>query len=120
MRYTLITAALMAGLAASGCAIVPTRDHASRGAMLGAGAGAVIGHQYGDGGRDKGALIGGVLGYTAGLFYEQKEREIDAANRRDAYNPPRNSENAYYGHPRRHGGYYSSQQDEDAYYMNRR
>jgi len=122
MRHTgLIAAVLATGVISMGCAILPAHDNPARGAMLGAGAGAVIGHQYGNGGRDKGALIGGVLGYTAGLFYDQKEREIQNQYRDTNY-PPRVRREAAPDNSgmRRHGGYYYQYPEEEYYYAPRR
>lgn len=89
MRHAGLFAAVLAAAAIStGCAMIqPRADTPTMGALLGAGAGAIIGNQYGHGGRDRGALIGGALGYTTGLFYEQRERGINSRNR-DAYYQP--------------------------------
>lgn len=52
----------------TGCQSSPNRagEGALIGGLLGAGAGAIIGHQSGE--RDKGALIGGVTGALAGTL----------------------------------------------------
>ncbi|MDH5638359.1 MAG: glycine zipper 2TM domain-containing protein [Nitrospinota bacterium] len=121
MRHIALFAAMLAAAAIStGCAVVPARpDSPSMGALMGAGAGAVIGHQYGRGGRDKGALIGGVLGYTTGLFYEQREREINSGRRDTYYQPKARRGNApKYQEPRRDDGYYYP--EEGYYYSPRR
>ena len=103
--YHALAAVAAAGMIFGGCAIAPIHnDDPSMGALMGATAGAVIGHQYGRGGRDKGALIGGVLGYTAGKFYEQNERQNRQAYRNDYYPPQR--ESGYYDDHRSPAGHY--------------
>ena len=64
----IVAAAVCAGLcvSAAGCQSSPNRagEGAVIGGLIGAGAGAIIGHQSGE--RDKGALIGGLAGALAG------------------------------------------------------
>ncbi len=62
----IITAALALGLASCGAG-PNTQRGAATGGLLGAGAGAIIGHQSGR--TAEGALIGGAAGATAGGLY---------------------------------------------------
>lgn len=71
MRTLLIAFGILAILGVSSCASYNQERSAAAGAALGGGAGAIIGHQFGQ--RDAGALIGGALGGTAGLFHGQNE-----------------------------------------------
>ncbi|MBI4665729.1 MAG: glycine zipper 2TM domain-containing protein [Nitrospinae bacterium] len=68
----LILAGIIA-ISSFACATERQERSAITGAALGAGAGAIIGHQFGEGGRDTGALIGGALGGATGLMYGQEE-----------------------------------------------
>lgn len=123
MRQMGLLMAMLAAVALStGCAIAPPRaDTPTMGALMGAGAGAVIGHQYGRGGRDKGALIGGVLGYTTGLFYDQREREINSGQRGAYYQPrARRPEPMEYRERGRDDGYYYQEPEGYYYYAPRR
>ena len=66
----IVVAVVCAGLcvSAAGCQSSPNRagEGAVIGGLIGAGAGAIIGHQSGE--RDKGALIGGLAGALAGVL----------------------------------------------------
>ncbi|MBI5814276.1 MAG: glycine zipper 2TM domain-containing protein [Nitrospinae bacterium] len=73
MRIRYLIALVAVAFAAGACASPNQQRDAAVGAALGAGAGAIIGHQYGEGGRDKGALIGAAVGGAAGLMHGQQE-----------------------------------------------
>lgn len=64
-RILVIVAVCAAGLA-SGCNTTPTQEGAITGGVLGAGAGAIIGHQSGKAGE--GALIGAGAGALGGAL----------------------------------------------------
>lgn len=78
MMKNILTVIICAGLCAhaAGCQSSPNRagEGAVIGGLIGAGAGAIIGHQSGE--RDKGALIGGLAGALAGgLTGSQVQKE---------------------------------------------
>ena len=81
-RIHLVSALLVVSMAAIGCSTMKNRD---RGAVIGAGTGAVIGGVIGNqtGSTARGAIIGAVLGGAAGAVIghqmDQQAREIDAA-----------------------------------------
>lgn len=92
MKFPLVAA--VAGVVAlgactnpNGSVLAPNGDpnqRAKNGALIGAGAGAVIGAlSKGDGNRDKGALrgaiIGGALGAGAGALLDRQERDLRAS-----------------------------------------
>jgi outer membrane protein OmpA-like peptidoglycan-associated protein len=88
-----VIAALASAIALGACAtpnggiLAPASDpnqRAKNGALLGAGAGAVIGAlSKGDGNRDqgavRGALVGAALGGGAGLLLDRQERDLRAS-----------------------------------------
>jgi len=71
----------LSGMALTGCRnLDQTQNGALLGGALGAGTGAIVGHQSGN--RDKGALIGGLVGAAGGGLLgnaRQKEQERDEA-----------------------------------------
>ncbi len=67
----IIMVLLLLGVGA--CASYNQQRGTAAGAAIGAGSGAIIGNQFGKGGRDRGALIGAVTGGMAGLLYGQRE-----------------------------------------------
>lgn len=79
MKTRLLMLAAVATIFASACASQNQQKSTALGAAVGAGSGAIIGHQFGEGGRDKGALIGGAIGATTGLLYgAQEDRDMNA------------------------------------------
>lgn len=62
----LVLSALCAAVMSAGCNTTPTQDGAIAGGALGAGAGAIIGHQSGKAGE--GALIGAGVGAVGGAL----------------------------------------------------
>lgn len=79
MKTKLLVLATLVLVFAGACASENQQKSTAIGAALGAGSGAIIGHQYGEGGRDKGALIGGAIGATTGLLYgaqEDRDRNV--------------------------------------------
>ena len=86
MRYKpLIAVAVTAiGLAlATGCNTTPVQDGAVVGGALGAGTGAILGHQVGK--QGEGALIGAGIGALTGALVGD---QIDKAGQRQAAAPP--------------------------------
>ncbi len=90
----LLLLAITAIFTMTACATTVQERAALNGGLIGAGAGAIIGHQFGNGGRDKGALIGAALGSTAGLFYGGQQQG-NMANRNMA--PTQYGQNRGYG-----------------------
>ena len=79
MKKKLLVLAAVVAVFAGACASENQQKSTAIGAALGAGSGAIIGHQFGEGGRDKGALIGGAIGATTGLLYgAQEDRDRNA------------------------------------------
>lgn len=79
MKTRLVVLAALLLAFSSACASQNQQRTTALGAALGAGSGAIIGHQFGEGGRDRGALIGGAIGATTGLFYgAQEDRDANA------------------------------------------
>ncbi|HUR91360.1 MAG TPA: OmpA family protein [Gemmatimonadaceae bacterium] len=81
-RIQIVSALLAVSMTATACSTMNNRD---RGAVIGAGTGAVIGGVIGNqtGSTARGAIIGAVLGGAAGAVIghqmDQQAREIDAA-----------------------------------------
>lgn len=73
MKTRLLVLAAVVVVFAGACASQNQQKSTAIGAAVGAGSGAIIGHQFGEGGRDKGALIGGAIGATTGLLYGAQE-----------------------------------------------
>lgn len=69
MRNILTILVLIGFLGIGACATANQEQGAATGAIIGSGAGAIIGHQFGK--RDAGALLGAALGGATGLFYGQ-------------------------------------------------
>ena len=67
---------ILPGFLLSGC--TDTQQFAGGGALLGAAAGGVIGHQHSRGRRDKGVLIGAAVGALAGTAIGQA-KELNKA-----------------------------------------
>lgn len=79
MKKPLLVLTALILVFSSACASQNQQKTTAIGAAVGAGSGAIIGHQYGEGGRDKGALIGGAIGATTGLLYgAQEDRDANA------------------------------------------
>jgi uncharacterized protein YcfJ len=79
MKTGLLVLAAVFVVFASACASQNQQRTTAVGAAVGAGSGAIIGHQFGEGGRDKGALIGGAIGATTGLLYgAQEDRDMNS------------------------------------------
>lgn len=79
MKTKLLVLAAVLVVFAGACASQNQQKSTAIGAAVGAGSGAIIGHQFGEGGRDKGALIGGAIGATTGLLYgAQEDRDMNA------------------------------------------
>lgn len=79
MKKGLLVLTILLIVFSSACASQNQQRTTAIGATVGAGSGAIIGHQYGEGGRDKGALIGGAIGATTGLLYgAQEDRDANA------------------------------------------
>ena len=79
MRTRLFVLAAVLVVFAGACASQNQQKSTAIGAAVGAGSGAIIGHQFGEGGRDKGALIGGAIGATTGLLFgAQEDRDMNA------------------------------------------
>jgi uncharacterized protein YcfJ len=66
MKKLALTALIPAALLIGGCNTTPTQDGAILGGALGAGAGAIIGHQSGH--QGEGALIGAGVGALTGAI----------------------------------------------------
>ena len=80
VRLTFSSAAIIAVLGAAGCQnLNHTENGALLGSLLGAGTGAIIGHQSGH--RDEGALIGAAAGLLGGGMMGKAQ---DNADQRDA------------------------------------
>jgi len=79
---------VMVGLAlvTTGCASTQSKDGAVLGGFLGAGVGAVMGHQTGHGGE--GALIGGVIGAASGAIIGEERAQEQARRRPVVVVPP--------------------------------
>lgn len=88
MKTNLVVLASVLAVFIGACATPTQERSAVVGGALGAGAGAIIGHQFGEGGRDTGALIGGALGATTGLLYGQEEDSRNAATQYPSVAPP--------------------------------
>ncbi|HRI88303.1 MAG TPA: glycine zipper domain-containing protein [Candidatus Hydrogenedentes bacterium] len=95
MKYTKsvgITAALLASATFAGCATTPAQQGAMTGAIVGAGAGAIIGNQS-DGKSGEGALIGAGLGALTGALIgdhvdERRQRgQVSQPAQRGQYQP---------------------------------
>lgn len=112
MRYTLILTVLLTGIISSGCFVGRHHHPAAMGALMGAGAGAMISSQYDDGNIAEGALVGGFLGYTAGLLMGVPEYGMHYGYRGGYYNypPPSRGHGPWRGerphHDHHHGGRY--------------
>ena len=79
-------------LSAPGCATDEERRAATTGAIIGAGAGAVIGGSEGKEGREAGALIGAATGATIGLLYNKaKNAEKKKALQKKSGKPDKNN-----------------------------
>ncbi len=88
MRSTiLLSAMVLCGMGLSGCATTQTgQDGSVIGGLLGATAGAIIGHQTGDAGE--GALIGAGLGaITGGIIGDSQERSRYTTTEEIVYRP---------------------------------
>lgn len=78
MKTRLLVLAAVLVVFTGACASQNQQKSTALGAAVGAGSGAIIGHQFGEGGRDKGALIGGAIGATTGLLYgAQEDRDMN-------------------------------------------
>lgn len=88
MKTSLLVLATVLAVFMGACATPNQERSAVVGTALGAGAGAIIGHQFGEGGRDTGALIGGALGAAAGLSHGQEEDARNAGAQRPVAPPP--------------------------------
>jgi hypothetical protein len=88
MKTRFLVLAAMLTVFANACASPNQERDAVLGGVVGAGAGAIIGHQFGRGGTETGALIGGTLGAAAGLSHGQQQDAIDSANQRQVAPPP--------------------------------
>jgi len=94
---TLLTVGAMASASLVGCNTTPTQDGAVAGAAIGAGAGAIIGHQSGK--QGEGALIGaGVGAITGALIGDQVDERRDGRAARQASAPPPASQPSQRGH----------------------
>jgi uncharacterized protein YcfJ len=85
MNKTMVTVVCVSVLvSAAGCQSSPNRagEGALIGGLIGAGTGAIIGHQSGE--RDKGALIGGVTGALAGTLVGSQVQKQPAAGQQAA------------------------------------
>ncbi len=85
MRRNVLVALVIAtgaALLAAGCHTTPVQDGAVVGGALGAGTGAILGHQVGKGGE--GALIGAGIGALTGALVGD---QIDKAGRRPVHPP---------------------------------
>ncbi len=88
MKSTALWTTLMAisvALATGGCETTPTQEGAVLGGALGAGAGAIIGHQSGK--QGEGALIGAAAGALTGALVGDQVDE--RRSRRQNYSPTR-------------------------------
>lgn len=84
MKMRILSVATLAALVValgSGCNTTPVQDGAVVGGALGAGAGAIIGHQTGR--QGEGALIGAAAGALTGALVGD---QVDKSNRR-SYQP---------------------------------
>ena len=69
--------ALASAVTIAGCANDPNRN-TKRGAVIGAVAGGVLGHQVdGDKGRYIGAAVGAIAGGAAGNYMDRQRRELE-------------------------------------------
>src|SRR3954467_13428379 len=109
---------LLGGLAAGGAGCsTNTGTGALVGGALGAGTGAIVGHNS-HGRTAEGALIGGAIGaLTGGLIGNEADKRDHYHERvyRDAPPPPGyyEREEVYYDRPVRRDGYYESRRYED-------
>ena len=86
-------------LPSQGCATDEERRAATTGAIIGAGAGAVIGGSEGKEGREVGALIGAATGATIGLLYNKaKKKEEEKALKKKSDKPDKNG---YFRNPKK-------------------
>ncbi len=76
MKSLIILLGVLALFTASSCASYNQERGAATGALLGGGAGAVIGHQFGK--RDAGALLGATLGAAGGLLHGQNQDRLQS------------------------------------------
>lgn len=73
----ILIVAVAAAIAVAGCANDPNRN-TKRGAVIGAVAGGVLGHQVdGDKGRFIGAAVGAIAGGAAGNYMDRQRRELE-------------------------------------------
>ena len=89
---TLTSALVFLGWVVSGCQTTPVQDGALIGGALGAGSGAIIGHQSGYGGE--GALIGAGAGALAGALIGDQvgQHRRKYHSQPQYYSPPRQSQ----------------------------
>ena len=81
-----IVAVVFSGALVTGCNTTPVQDGVVAGGLLGAGAGAIIGHQSGN--QGEGALIGAAAGALAGaLIGDQVDEQRTYGNQR-TYSQP--------------------------------
>jgi len=81
MKTTHITALIVTGFIAVGCAADDPDRKAKTGALIGAIAGAAIGNQASDNksGAIIGAAVGGIVGYKVGQYQDRQQEELELA-----------------------------------------